>query len=103
MATKSYAERITKVKLMLDAMTQNKSDLPKKLDDDYISQMQTLKDKIEVLNTEQEKLKADLKSKTEALNKEISALDKLYSEAKKRIKLDFEQTCWIAFGIEDKR
>ncbi len=29
MATKSYAERITKVKLMLDAMTQNKSDLPK--------------------------------------------------------------------------
>ncbi|AFL97555.1 membrane-binding protein [Ornithobacterium rhinotracheale] len=103
MARKSYSESITSAKVMIDALKNNKGSLPQKLDDDFITKMENLRTKAETLNTEQEKLKADLKQKTEALDKELKELEKHYAEAKKRIKLDFPQTAWKEFGIEDKR
>lgn len=53
--------------------------------------------------SEQEKLKADLKTKTAEMDAELSAMKKLYAEAKKRVKLDIAQSQWCEYGIDDKR
>lgn len=50
-----------------------------------------------------EKLKADLKTKTQDLDAKLGELKKLYSELKKSVKMDIEQSQWKEFGIEDKR
>jgi len=52
---------------------------------------------------EQEKLKADLKSKTESLNALLDSLAGKYSEARKLVKLEIPQSQWKEFGINDKR
>ena len=36
-------------------------------------------------------------------NSKLKELDKLYSQMKKRVKLDIEPSLWGKFGIEDKR
>jgi flagellar capping protein FliD len=65
--------------------------------------MESIRTEAKKLNDEQEKLKADLKSKTDALNTKMEELTKKYSEAKKVVKLEFPQTQWMEFGISDKR
>lgn len=55
------------------------------------------------LNQEQERLKSELKSKTEALNAINEKLMSNYSLAKKTIKLAEPQANWMAYGISDKR
>ena len=58
---------------------------------------------METLNSEQEKLKADLKTKTQELSKTIIEIESKVSFIKKLIKIDIPQTQWKEFGIEDKR
>ena len=58
---------------------------------------------METLNSEQEKLKADLKTKTQELSKTITEIESKVSFIKKLIKIDIPQTQWKEFGIEDKR
>ncbi len=65
--------------------------------------MESIRAEAKKLNDEQEKLKADLKSKTDALNAKMEELTQKYSEAKKVVKLEFPQTQWMEFGISDKR
>lgn len=103
MATKSYAQRITETQVLIDGLKELKSNLPAGIKPNTAESLETLKAKIETLNSEQEKLKAELKTKTEELYKELDALDKIYNDTKKRIKLDVEQSLWRMFGIEDKK
>ena len=58
---------------------------------------------METLNSEQEKLKADLRTKTEELSKTITEMESKVSFIKKLIKIDIPKTQWREFGIEDKR
>ena len=51
----------------------------------------------------QEKLKADLKSKTAELEAKMKEIDVKMSEAKKIVKMDIPQSQWKEFGIVDKR
>ena len=55
------------------------------------------------LNQEQERLKSQLKSKTEELNAINEKLVLSYSLAKKTVKLAESQSTWIAYGITDKK
>lgn len=55
------------------------------------------------LNMEQERLKSELKLKTQQLAEVQERLQKNYAIAKKTIKLAEPQTNWIAYGIADKR
>ncbi|MGV4461729.1 membrane-binding protein [Ornithobacterium rhinotracheale] len=103
MPKKSYAENVAKTKLIIDGLRSHKTNLPAGIDENFINELETLRNKVEALNSEQEKLKADLKSKTEALDKCLKDLQERRSEAKKRIKLDFPQSQWREFGIEDKK
>lgn len=103
MAKKSYSENITSARVMIDGLKAHAAKLPAGIDSAFIDKLEATKNKAEVLNSEQEKLKADLKTKTEALEAELQSLQTQYAEAKKRVKLDIAQSQWREFGIEDKK
>ncbi|WP_172915473.1 membrane-binding protein [Capnocytophaga canimorsus] len=103
MARKSYAENIKSVKLMIDGLRNHKDNLPAGIDEAFIDELEALKNKVETLNSEQEKLKANLKSKTEEFDKQLKLLTDKQSVARKRAKMDYQQSQWREFGIEDKR
>ncbi|MDO4763902.1 MAG: membrane-binding protein [Flavobacteriaceae bacterium] len=100
---KSYSEKITAVKVMVDGIKKMKDNLPLGVTEASGNKMEELRNVVEQLNSEQEALKADLKKKTEEMNTKISEMEKLYNDAKKRIKLDVEQSLWKTFGIDDKK
>ena len=57
----------------------------------------------DVLNNEQERLKSELKAKTEELNALMLKLEKNYAQGKKVVKLAEPQANWVAYGITDKK
>ena len=57
----------------------------------------------DVLNNEQERLKSELKAKTEELNALMLKLEKNYARGKKVVKLAEPQANWVAYGITDKK
>lgn len=69
----------------------------------FVTKIETDRAEASVLNDEQEKLKAELKSKSAALDAKMAELEKGLSEAKKVVKLGFPQNQWRQFGMEDKR
>lgn len=103
MAKKSYSESISQVKVMLDGLTGNSGNLPKGMDEAFLTSLTDSRTKVVRLNSEQEKLKADLKTKTAELDAETAIMMKLYAEAKKRVKIDYPREQWKEFGISDKQ
>lgn len=63
----------------------------------------TLADELDVLNSAQEELKAQLKTKTEQLNAKMAEAKAKYSDLSKRVKIATPQEHWAAFGITAKR
>lgn len=103
MTTKTYSEKMTQTKLMIDGLKEMQDTLPAGVKPTVSSDLEILRMEIERKNTEQESLKSALKLKTEELNVDIKKLDKLLSDTKKRIKLDYPQGLWKKFGIQDKK
>ena len=58
---------------------------------------------LSMLNKEQERLKGELKSKTDELNSLQDELSEKYALARKTVKLAEPQTNWVAYGITDKK
>ncbi|GIZ16376.1 hypothetical protein [Capnocytophaga catalasegens] len=73
------------------------------IDSDFIQKLESTRTDAIALNDEQERLKAELKSKTEQLDSTMKELGAMLSEAKKVVKLALPQVGWREFGIEDKR
>lgn len=103
MSTKPFAQRMMETRLMIDGLKEINENLPAGIKPDTAANMEVRKSRIEQLNSEQESLKAEVRKKTEQLDQEIKELDKIYSDTKKRIKLDIDQNLWRKFGIEDKK
>ena len=103
---KSYAEIISEVRIMIDALNRIGSvpeDFPMGLGATFIDELTASREKVVAYNTEKEKLNADLLSKSKQLDDEMKKMRKLYSEAKERIKQDVPQEQWEQFGIDDKK
>lgn len=103
MATKNYSEKVVAAKIMIDALNNNKENLPAGVSEETISKLIELKENSEKLNSEQEKLKALLKSKTAELDKNLKELNTLYITLKKRVKLDISKSLWNEYGFNDKK
>ncbi|EIW92720.1 hypothetical protein HMPREF1321_1852 [Capnocytophaga sp. oral taxon 412 str. F0487] len=88
---------------MIDGLKGRNDKLPLGVKAEDITKLEELRKKMETLNSEQEKLKADLKTKTQELSKTITEIESKVSFIKKLIKIDIPQTQWKEFGIEDKR
>lgn len=65
--------------------------------------LKTFADELDVLNAEQEELKAKLKTKTDELNAKLLETKAKKSDLSKRIKIATPQEHWVAFGITAKR
>ena len=103
MATKTYSEKVVSAKVMLDALKNNRENLPAGVTEEKINDLENLKLLTEKLNSEQEKMKAQLKQKTEELDDSLKKLSDIYSEMKKRVKIDVPKLLWKEYGINDKK
>ena len=99
----SYAETMNSVKVMLAGLKANAERVAKRgLDTDFVTNLESAYASAQVLDNEQESLKAELKKKTDQLNNEIANLKKLLAEARKIVKIEMEQSSWMEFGIAAK-
>lgn len=104
MPKQKFSDFMHECELMSSGIEGNKDELASVgIDAKKAKDFDTLYSTTKKLNNEQEKLKADLKSKTDELNTKNSELKDLYSEMKKRIKVQISQPRWKEFGIQDKR
>jgi len=70
---------------MIDGLKGRNDKLPLGIKAEDVTKLEELRKKMETLNSEQEKLKADLKTKTEELNKAISEVENKVTFLKKLI------------------
>jgi len=104
MSKPSYAEQISGAQVMVAGLRANAGQVSRRgLDDQFINKLDSDRLSAAALNDQQERLKAELKSKTAELDAMMAEMDKGVTEAKKIVKLDFPQEQWKQFGIEDKR
>ena len=99
---KSYADIVSKCKLMEDGLRALEA-LPLGITNEKVNALKKLREDLQNINSEQEQLKAALKTKTTAFDAMMEEVRKSYSELKKRIKIEFPAEQWRAYGIEDKR
>ena len=102
MARKTFTDVVQQTLLLNQALKARESDLPQSLNQDILSKLADQLALVQKLNQEQEKLKAALKAKTADLGEEYEKLKKQASDCRKRVKLEYPQTQWKEFGIEDK-
>lgn len=67
------------------------------------TEFQTLLAELETIENAQEKLKGDLKAKTDELNTKSAVARKKLADARKRVKLSVPQVHWVEFGISDTK
>lgn len=103
-AKKSFAEVIMQAQLMTTGLKNQSEAVAKRgIDADFISAMEKKREEAIALNEEQERLKAELKTKTDQLNNKLEELLSDLSESRKLVKIAIPQVGWKEFGIEDKR
>lgn len=104
MPTKPFAERISDAQVMYAGMKNNESEADQRgWTTEKNNQLSNTRQEAIELNDAQEKLKAELKTKTAELNEKMAELNAEMTEAKKVVKLGFPQTKWKEFGVTDKR
>lgn len=100
----SFATRINLTKLMVSGLTSKTAQMSKYgVDEELISSLSAMCNELETLNNEQERLKADLKTKTALINDKVKKIDEDYTRVKKLVKIGMPQTQWLEFGINDKK
>ena len=103
---KTYADIISEVSIMIDALNRvgsTSDDFPMGLGSTFIDELTASREKVVALNSEKEKLNAELAAKNVQLNDEMKMLKKMYSEAKEKVKQGVPQEGWEVFGILDKK
>ena len=104
MATKSYVAQIDSAQVMTTGLTQYADQVAKRgLDPAFTETLRTTTEKAIALNAEQERLKAELKTKTAELDNALTEIGRQMSEAVKVVKISVPQTEWKAFGISAKK
>lgn len=100
----SFAEVISRTEVMVSGLKSKSDEVSKRgISSEFVTEMEKIRTEAITLNNEQERLKAELKSKTEALNTKMEQLGEKLSECRKVVKLAIPQTGWLEFGITDKR
>ncbi|MDO5665421.1 MAG: hypothetical protein Q4G63_09215 [Bacteroidia bacterium] len=102
--SRSYAETVSNAQVMATGLKNNAEVMAKRgLDAEFIAALEADRATAITYNDEQEKLKADLKIKTEDLKTKIASIKAKLSEARKIVKISIPKAQWKEFGIEDRR
>ena len=101
---RTFAEIVNKSRLMIAGLRNNAAEVNRRgIDASFITEYENELQELEKLDAEQERLKAELKMKTEAALTKRKQVESKLSEAKKVVKLSLPQAKWVEFGMEDKR
>ena len=101
---RTFAEIVNKSRLMIAGLRNNAAEVNRRgIDASFITEYENELQELEKLDAEQERLKAELKMKTEAALTKRKQVESKLSEAKKVVKLSLPQAQWAEFGMEDKR
>lgn len=101
---RSFAEIVSQAQVMATGLKNNATDVAKRgIDADFIAELEKNRAEAITLNDEQERLKAELKAKTDALDKKMKEINAQLSEAKKVVKLAIKQVGWKEFGISSTK
>ena len=101
---KSLAEIINKSRLMIAGLRHNAPEVARRgADSSFVVEYENELRELERLDEEQERLKAQLKSKTEEVDAKKRQVESKLAEAKKVVKLATPKAQWVEFGMEDKR
>jgi len=104
MAGLSFAEHLAYAKVLLAGLKTNAEAVANYgIGADYISALEAIIALVETLNNEQESLKAQQIMKTTELNAKDEEFRKMAAKAKGVVKLNFDKSQWLEFGIKDKR
>ncbi len=103
MATRTFAEYMNRVQLLVKGLEGREENLPIGITKQQVTDLAKLNAKAGTENAEQEKLKALLKEKTAQIDATTDEMIKIYTLLKKYIKLSVPQELWREFGIEDKK
>ncbi|MDR2909766.1 MAG: hypothetical protein LBV47_00120 [Bacteroidales bacterium] len=102
--SKSYADQINSARVMAIALHANLEALKKRgMTEEFITSLRASLSKIAETNSEQERLKANLKTITATLEILLAQLHGQMKEAIKVVKLEVPQQQWKEYGIADKR
>jgi hypothetical protein len=102
--SQSYAKQVSDAQVMATGLKSNIGKLQKRgTSEEFIASLDGWLNSTIARNSEQEKLKADLKSATAALHNSQQQLDLIMKEATTVVKLETPQTQWKEYGITDKR
>ena len=101
---RSYSEQVNNALVMSGGLKNNLTHLATRgMSKQFIHDFDVLRERITKKNSEQEKLKSDLKSATTELNEMLKDLDKMEAEAVKVVKLGMPQDQWKEFGVMAKK
>ena len=104
MSKNAYADIISDSQVMVSGLRNHATEVARRgIDEAFTNSLDANRTLAAALNTEQERLKAELKTKTAELEAKLAEIDKALSEAKKVVKMEFPQTQWAEFGITDKK
>ena len=100
----SYAELVAKAQVMVSGLKNNTQEVQKRgIDSEFTTLLEKQCEEVIALNNEQERLKAELKAKTEEFVNKLNAINEQMREATKVTKLAIPQARWREFGIETSR
>ena len=100
----SYAELVAKAQVMVSGLKNNAQEVQKRgIDSEFTTLLEKQCEEVIALNNEQERLKAELKAKTEEFVSKLNAINEQMREATKVTKLAIPQARWREFGIETSR
>jgi len=100
----SYASQVSGAQTMSTALKANITALSKRgMTEEFISSFDQSLNNAMRLNSEQERLKGELKLVTSALDTVRKELHAKMSESVKVVKLEMQKERWIEFGITGKR
>jgi hypothetical protein len=102
--SKVYSEQVNKTKLLLTGLKKNIDLLKNKgIDEQSISKLQSDNCLAETYDAENDKLKAEIRTKTHQAYIKLNEVKKQVQSVKKIIKRDFDKSRWQEFGINDKK
>lgn len=100
----TFAQSLSDARLMADAVKAHEEELLKNgMPSDTVEVLTNCINDLSAMDTQQEKLKADLKSLTSRLNSKSAELSQVMTSAKQRVKLVFDKEQWKEFGISATR
>ncbi|MDR2910537.1 MAG: hypothetical protein LBV47_04110 [Bacteroidales bacterium] len=102
--SKTYADRMNNAQIMSTALRANLEMLKKRgMTDEFIITLNKSLESIARKNSDQERLKAELKAITTEKETIMEQLHLQMKEAIKVVKLEVPQSLWKEYGIADKR